>query len=104
MHPKCWGSAVDRPKRDTGMNQTKVRGSQRLAHAVAIALGLLATAPSVAQDLPFDLPEEDAALAIPEFARQANLQILAPASKLTGIRTHAVRGKLDPRAALKQLL
>ena len=80
------------------------RNSSRLAHAIALALGVFAVAPSIAQDMAFDLPEEDAAVAIPEFARQANLQILAPASKIAGIRTHAVHGKFDARAALQRLL
>lgn len=80
------------------------RAAQPLAQAIALALGLLVGAPSFAQNVAFDLPEEDAAVAIPEFARQANLQILAPASKMAGIRTRAVHGTLDARAALQQLL
>jgi len=40
----------------------------------------------------------------PEFARQAGLQIIAPADKLKGVKTHSLHGAIDSRAALKLLL
>jgi iron complex outermembrane recepter protein len=80
------------------------RRSERLARAIAIALGLSVAGRAPAQSVAFDIPEEDALSAIPEFARQANLQIVAPANELKGIRTHAVRGTIDVHAALEQLL
>jgi iron complex outermembrane receptor protein len=59
---------------------------------------------AVAQTITFNLPEQGAATAIPEFARQANLQIIAPADRLVGIKTHTIHGALDAREALRRLL
>src|ERR1700722_13298193 len=81
-----------------------IRRGAKVAQAVALALSWSASMPVLAQMVQFDVPEEDAASAIQEFARQANLQIIAQADKLRGIKTHAVRGTLDTRLALKQLL
>jgi outer membrane receptor protein involved in Fe transport len=52
----------------------------------------------------FNLPAEDAVESIPEFARQAGLQIVAPARDLRGWRTPPVHGVMEPRAALELLL
>lgn len=52
----------------------------------------------------FDVPAQDAARAIPEFARQANIQILAAGRILKGVRTKVVSGRLDVLAALRLLL
>ena len=57
-----------------------------------------------AQTHSFDIPAEDANKAIPEFARQAGIQIVAPGDQLKGVRTAAVKGNLDTCAALAQLL
>jgi outer membrane receptor for ferric coprogen and ferric-rhodotorulic acid len=75
-----------------------------LSRAIAMALGLSALATAHSQTMTFNVPEQDAATAIPEFARQANLEIVAPADSLKGIRTRTIRGAIDVRAALKQLL
>jgi outer-membrane receptor for ferric coprogen and ferric-rhodotorulic acid len=75
-----------------------------LSRAIAMALGLSAMATAYAQVMTFNVPEQDATTAIPEFARQANLEIVAPADSLKGIRTRTIRGAIDVRAALKQLL
>ena len=61
-------------------------------------------AAAYAQVMTFNVPEQDATTAIPEFARQANLEIVAPADSLRGIRTRTIRGAIDVRAALRQLL
>jgi len=76
----------------------------KIAQAVALAIGLACVTAARAQTDSFNVPAQDAATAIPEFARQANLQIIAPADKLNGVRAHAVTGSLDARAALKELL
>jgi outer membrane receptor protein involved in Fe transport len=76
----------------------------RLSQAIALALGAAAMSTAMSQTATFDLPEQDAATGIPAFARQANLQIIAPANQLVGIRTHLVRGSIEARAALKLLL
>jgi len=83
---------------------TAGRGRNRLSHAIALALGLTAMTPVLSQTLSFNVPEQDAASAIPEFARQAKLQIIAPADRLAGVKTHTISGALDARAALKLML
>ena len=66
---------------------------------------MLAIAPAAyAETRTFDLASQDAAQAIPEFARQAGLQIIAPADQLKGLTTPAIRGEQDVRAALRRLL
>jgi outer membrane receptor protein involved in Fe transport len=57
-----------------------------------------------AQVRSFDVPAEDAVKAIPEFARQAGIQIVAPGDRLKGVRTPAIAGSLELHAALSQLL
>jgi iron complex outermembrane receptor protein len=69
-----------------------------VATALAFAGGALA------QTKTFDLPSQDADKAISEFARQAGLQIIAPADQLKGVRTPAIKGRIDARAALRLLL
>jgi len=51
----------------------------------------------------FNIPEEDAVSAIPEFARQAGLQIIASVQALKGLKTHAVSGQMDVHEALRRL-
>ena len=65
---------------------------------------LAAAAGACAQQRAFNLPAEDAVNAIPEFARQAGLQIVAPADQLKGVKTPAIMGRQDARAALRLLL
>ncbi len=62
--------------------------------------------PSVAwaQQLTFDLPSQAANRSIPEFARQAGVQIVAPGKTLRGVTTRQIRGQYDVRAALSLLL
>jgi outer membrane receptor protein involved in Fe transport len=74
-----------------------------LGCGAALAVLVLATG-SHAQQRTFNVPSQEAVSAIPEFARQAGIQITAPASQLAGVRTPAVRGDLDTREALAQLL
>jgi outer membrane receptor protein involved in Fe transport len=86
-----------------GCKNSMRRGSV-LSQAIAVVLGLSAATSVPAQSAQFDVPAQDAVTAIPEFARQANLQIIAPADKLRGIKTHTVHGTIDARSALRQLL
>ncbi len=75
-----------------------------LAGGVA-ALALLAhAAPAAAQQRVFDVPAQPAASAISAFARQAGLQVVAPADGLEGVRTQALKGAMDARAALHKLI
>ncbi|WKL57623.1 TonB-dependent receptor [Asticcacaulis sp. ZE23SCel15] len=70
----------------------------------AATLGLVFATGAYAQAKSFNVPAEDAVKTIPEFARQAGVQIIAPAGRLKGIQTRAVSGNLEPRAALNQLI
>ncbi|PXA93688.1 hypothetical protein DMC18_08250 [Caulobacter sp. D5] len=77
--------------------------TSRMFCGASLAVLLCATS-AMAQDRTFDVPAGPAANAIPIFARQAGLQIVAPAGRLKGISTPAVKGRQDARAALKALL
>jgi outer membrane receptor protein involved in Fe transport len=57
-----------------------------------------------AQKRAFNVPAGPAVASIPEFARQAGLQIIAPADQLAGLRTPAIVGVRDARAALEALI
>lgn len=72
--------------------------------AVPAIIGLCVASPAVAQSLKFDIAEQDAAISIPAFAKSSNLQILAPAPLLRGIRTNKVNGSFDRRQALEMLI
>lgn len=74
-----------------------------LAGGVAAAV-VCASLEAHAQVRRFDVPAQAAVTAVPAFARQAQLQIIAPARDLNGVRTRAVIGEMDTRAALRQLL
>ncbi|WP_010186302.1 TonB-dependent receptor domain-containing protein [Sphingomonas sp. PAMC 26605] len=71
----------------------------------ALVAVLLAGAPvpALAQQIRFSLAEQPAVTSIPEFARQAGLQIVSPAG-LAGLRTHAVKGRHSIDQALRALL
>lgn len=61
-------------------------------------------AAAIAQTRTFDVPSDVATNSIPEFARQAGIQIVAPADSLEGVRTPAIKGTIDLHAALAELL
>lgn len=65
--------------------------------------GLLASGMAQAREHDFNIPAENAALSIPELARQAGVQIVAPGG-LAQTRTSGVQGHLDTREALRRLL
>ena len=69
-----------------------------------IALAALPAHPALAEPRHIDIPSEEAAKSIPEFARQENIQIIAPVSQLHGIKTPAVSGHMELDEALKTLL
>src|SRR5690242_15327871 len=75
----------------------------RLLSGVALA-ALLSGTPAFAQTRGFDVPSDVAVNSIPEFARQAGIQIVAPADQLDGVRTRAVKGSLELHQALSELL
>lgn len=67
---------------------------------LALAVGTAARA----EPYDFDVPAQDAARAIPEFARQADVQILAAGNFLIGVRTRRVSGRLKVLEAFRILL
>jgi hypothetical protein len=74
-----------------------------LACGAAVA-ALAIAAPACAQERVFDIPTQPAVRAIPELARQGQVQIVASARNLEGVRTPAVKGRMDVRAALRLLI
>ncbi|MBB6251334.1 TonB-dependent receptor [Nitrospirillum iridis] len=70
------------------------------AASIVIALSV----PAGAQTRSFDLPAQPAVSAIPMFAKQAGIQIVAPAGQLAGITTQAIHGELERHKALATLL
>jgi len=68
--------------------------------AVAVASPLLARA----EVRRFDVPADAASASIPQFARQAGLQILVSEPLTRGVRTGAVVGAMEPSAGLDLLL
>lgn len=68
----------------------------------AISLALPGTA--FAQQRMFDVPAQPAIKSIPEFGRQAGIQIIAPGRKLRGVTTDGLKGSFDVRVALARLL
>jgi iron complex outermembrane receptor protein len=74
----------------------------RLACGVAIAM--LPAVTAAAEPRSINIPSEEAAKSIPEFARQENIQIVAPVGQLHGIKTQAVSGNMELGAALDSLL
>jgi outer membrane receptor protein involved in Fe transport len=69
--------------------------------AIALTMALPVQAQQVRT---FNVPAEDAAKAIPEFARQAGVQLLAPVGRLHGVVTPKVSGVLEIHDALRRLL
>ncbi len=72
--------------------------------ACGVAFATLPTVVAAAELRDIHIPSEEAAKSIPEFARQENIQIIAPVSQLHGIKTPAVSGRMALDAALQSLL
>jgi iron complex outermembrane receptor protein len=69
-----------------------------------LALALLAAGPVHAAPLDFDVAAQPLDSALREFAKQSGLTIEAPADLLARKQAPAVKGRLEPEAALRQLL
>jgi iron complex outermembrane receptor protein len=65
---------------------------------------LLCSRAAQAQSRPFDIPAEDAGRSIPELARQAGIQIIAPGQALHGLVTPAIKGLFEVKDALAEML
>lgn len=70
----------------------------------AATVAILCASAAWAQARSFNVPAEEAVNSIPEFARQAGVQIVAPANQLQGRRTGAIKGTFEVRAGLDKLL
>jgi TonB-dependent receptor len=80
----------------------KFRNSLLTGGAVIVAIA--AASPLLAQERDFDIPAQPAVRAIPELARQAQVQIIAPARDLDGVTTPAIKGRMDVRVALQRMI
>ncbi|MEO6170872.1 MAG: TonB-dependent receptor [Lysobacter sp.] len=81
--------------------------SKPLRNAIAVAIAAMALgvgSPAFAETRDFDIAGSDMSRALPEFARQAEIQIVAPGEELSGLRVTALKGRMDVRQALAQLL
>lgn len=85
------------------MRRAMLRAKLRCSVAAAVVLAAASTS-AFAQQRSFDVGAQEAVRAIPEFARQAGVQIIAPADRLAGVRLPALRGHYDVREALRRLL
>ena len=66
--------------------------SAKGAGTLLAPLLVCATSPALAQQIQFNVPKQPAVTGIPEFARQAGIQIVAPISQFQNEKTQAVRG------------
>jgi TonB-dependent receptor len=80
-------------------------------HYSRFALALLATsavvavaAPAQAQVRSFNVAAQPAATGVPDFARQAGVQVLVAGEAVSGQRVAAVKGDIEVREALRRLL
>lgn len=78
--------------------------SKRVLVTTVAAAALFTASTALAQTRRFDIPSEEAAKSIPEFARQAGVQITAPVSGLHGVMTPRITGQQDIHAALAALI
>lgn len=74
-----------------------------LSSVIVLAV-LFCTLPAFAQVKHFDIPSQDAGKSIPEFARQAGVQVIAPGEQLRGVITPRIRGAYDVTSALNLML
>lgn len=71
--------------------------------ATAIVAACIST-PAFAEYRQFNVPSGDAGKSIPEFARQARIQIIAPGDQLHGVITPPIKGPYDVFVALDLML
>ena len=83
------------------MKACNLRTTVSCAITLAAALGFTPVHAQVGQ---FDIPSEEASKSIPELARQADVQIIAPGEPLQSVITPEVKGTFDVIAALEMML
>jgi len=80
---------------------------RKLSKSIAFALllgGLSHAGPMAAQEITFNLEEAEMQSVLPEFGRQAGLQIVAPSEGIEHVRARRIIGSMTPREALRLLL
>ncbi len=70
---------------------------------LAVVACAIAT-PAIAQERQFDIPAQPLPSAIATLGRQAQVQIVAPGEGLEKVQSRPVKGRMDTRAALRQLI
>ncbi len=78
--------------------------SKSALHCGVACMALACTTGALAQAKPIDIPAEDAGKSIPELARQAGVQIIAPGQALHGVVTPPVKGDYEVRIALADMI
>ncbi|HEY2011418.1 MAG TPA: TonB-dependent receptor [Rhizomicrobium sp.] len=78
--------------------------SKSALHCGVACIALVCAPSAWAQAKPVDIPAEDAGKSIPELARQAGVQIIAPGQALHGVVTPALKGEYEVRVALTGML
>ncbi|MCB1628206.1 MAG: TonB-dependent receptor [Xanthomonadales bacterium] len=79
-------------------------GSFQLSRLGAAVVAVLLSWQVQAQQREFDIAAGPLRQSIPEFARQAGVQVIAPGDALIDQRAGALKGQMDSRAALLQLI
>jgi iron complex outermembrane receptor protein len=105
-HPSsCQKAALGGPRIDGGLSMSEwKRAASRRLLCGASAVWALSAGAALAQAVPFKIDSQPAATGIPQFARQAGVQILIQAEAAQGKRTAPVRGDLSVPVALDRLL
>ena len=99
------GATVAPSNRKTNVTDRFSPWSKRTLLATTTALAaIIAAAPARAQVHEFNIEAQSAQSGIAEFARQADIQILASQELVQDLRTGAVKGSFDTVTALKILL
>jgi iron complex outermembrane receptor protein len=92
-------------ERSTRLGEEKFHGGGQVMRLLILTM-LVAAAVARADDVArhFDIPAQDMQSALSEFARQSDRQILFSTDVAASKRSVAVKGELEPEAALKRLL
>jgi len=77
-----------------------LRISKSPLHCGVACIALFCVTGAWAQEKIIDIPAEDGGKSIPELARQAGVQIIAPGQALHGVVTPADKGEHEVRVAL----
>ena len=80
---------------------TLIRRFSALAALLALTLAAPAQAPATKS---FNVPADLATKAIQAFSGQSGVEVLVPTEAVKGVRTHAVKGEMTPRAALEKMM